>query len=163
MNKITRISLVHNTETNAWSITIRRSSNSHESEKVFFSVRRELVDTLMRGAVYQNMVGESKLIKISMSPNLLALGKHPEWLVDGILIEYSRPTPARQQADEIIEHVVEVGKKRTVRAHMSNEGAVDFVCGAMAVMDHLGLFGYAPSLWIFGPLMGKPIFREEGE
>jgi hypothetical protein len=58
-----------------------------------------------------------------------------------------------ERRDEIIDKVIETGKGRK-RAYVL-ESEADFLCGAMAVMAHLGI--EPPPAWVFGIMSGDSL------
>lgn len=66
-------------------------------------------------------------------------------------------------ARKIIDNVMSVGEKRARNFQYAGFNDVDFVCGAMAAMEAVGVYHLAPGLWIFGPMSGRKIFKSEEE
>lgn len=85
----------------------------------------------------------------------------PGWCINTLRVV---DVPAKNKATvaKIEQRVTEVGIER-LRHQGSAFNEVDFVCGAGAALDALGLFGYVPALWVFGPLSGMKIFTLEEE
>lgn len=144
MNKITRIQLT-GPEIVFWRGT--EKIKRFHSENITPASRLRLNDVL---AVW------TKEHKIEARP-YVGTG----WLVTNL---YVVDVPAKNKATvaKIEQRVTEVGIER-LRHHGSAFNEVDFVCGAGAALDALGLFGHIPSLWVFGPLAGMKIFELEKE